>query len=320
MTPGILSAVRAGCAWVAGTAEHVRINGDPDSYARSFNPALLTRPEWDTQHHFEGTEGDTVAYVLALDAVNFGSGWFTHLRTEPGISGYFTIASRLAERFRRGGPLDAMELSVMDAGRASDLFGQPLDDPMCAELMDHFAEAWRQLGALLLGRYGGSPTRLVESAGGRAEALVKILADMPYYRDVATYRGRAVPLYKRAQITASDLALALDGRGLGAFDDLDRLTIFADDLVPHVLRMDGLIAYDQTLRGRIDRGELLAPGSAEEVEIRAVAVHAAELVVAELRRAGAAVTARDLDVALWNRGQAPRFSERPRHRTRTTYY
>ena len=38
--------------------------------------------------------------------------------------------------------------------------------------------------------------------------------------------------YKRAQIVASDLALA----GVAEFDDLDRLTIFADNLVPHVLR------------------------------------------------------------------------------------
>ncbi len=37
--------------------------------------------------------------------------------------------------------------------------------------------------------------------------------------------------YKRAQIVASDLALA----GVARFADLDRLTIFADNLVPHVL-------------------------------------------------------------------------------------
>ena len=32
----------------------------------------------------------TLAYVVTLDAVNFGSGWFPELRKRPGMSGYFT--------------------------------------------------------------------------------------------------------------------------------------------------------------------------------------------------------------------------------------
>ena len=51
--------------------------------------------------------------------------------------------------------------------------------------------------------------------------------------------------YKRAQIVPADLALA----GVAEFDDLDRLTIFADNLVPHVLRVDGVLAYDAELAG-----------------------------------------------------------------------
>ena len=75
--------------------------------------------------------------------------------------------------------------------------------------------------------------------------------------------------YKRAQILASDLALA----GVAEFSDLDRLTIFADNLVPHVLRCDGVLVYDDELAARIDRGELLFLGGAER-EIRACALHA----------------------------------------------
>jgi hypothetical protein len=39
-----------------------------------------------------------------------------------------------------------------------------------------------------------------------------------------------------------------------------------------------------------------------------------------LRGAGHAVTSRGLDYLLWNRGQAPHYKARPRHRTRTVYY
>ncbi len=44
---------------------------------------------------------------------------------------------------------------------------------------------------------------------------------MPFFDDVG--------FYKRAQITASDLVHA----GLARFTDIDALTIFADNLVPH---------------------------------------------------------------------------------------
>ncbi len=92
-----------------------------------------------------------------------------------------------------------------------------------------------------------------------------------------------MPFYKRAQLAAADLALALDGAGPGAFDDLDRLTIFADNLVPHVLRVDGVLRYDDTLAARVAAGELLLPGEPSEVEIQAAAVHAVELLVAACR-------------------------------------
>jgi hypothetical protein len=48
------------------------------------------------------------------------------------------------------------------------------------------------------------------------------------HRDQAVYRGRQVFLYKRAQIFAGDLYGAYGGRGLGAFDDIHRITMFAD--------------------------------------------------------------------------------------------
>ncbi len=117
--------------------------------------------------------------------------------------------------------------------------------------------------------------------------------------------------YKRAQITASDLALA----GLAEFGDLDALTSFADNLVPHVLRVEGVLGYDPALATRINAGELLPPGSREEREIRACGLHACELIAAEL-----GIPPRELDMRLWNRGQAPRYKRVPRHRTRTVYY
>jgi len=143
---------------------------------------------------------------------------------------------------------------------------------------------------------------------------------MPMFADVADYIGLRVPFYKRAQLAAADLAIAFGGQGWGRFGDLEKLTIFADNLVPHVLRHDGVLVYERDLAARIDAGEEVAVGSAPEVELRAVAVHAVELIKAELARQGRDVTAMGLDQLLWNRGQQPVYRAGPRHRTRTVFY
>ena len=130
---------------------------------------------------------------------------------------------------------------------------------------------------------------LVEAADGSAERLATLLArGMRFFDD----RG----FYKRAQIVPSDLALA----GAASFDDLDRLTIFADNLVPHVLRVDGVLRYDPELAARIDAGELLPQGRAEQ-EIRACALHACEQLAA---RTGIAAA----------RARHPALEPRPRAR------
>jgi hypothetical protein len=90
---------------------------------------------------------------------------------------------------------------------------------------------------------------------------------------------------------------------------------FADNLLPYVLRLDGVLIYDPELAALVDHGHPLPAGSRMEREIRACAVHACERLARRL-----AVAPRVLDNWLWNRGQAPPYSERPAHRTHTVFY
>jgi hypothetical protein len=313
--------VRIACQAVAARARHVRINHDlVPSYAATLPLAQAICAAHDPHTHYLGHGDDTVAFFLTLDAINFGSGYFPHLRKRPGLSGYFTVAAGLNDHYQAHGPLSARELSALTAQDCARIFGQDLTGPPIAELMQLFAKALNDLGRYLVERFDGRFTRLVDAAGGSAEELARLLVAMPCFDDVGRYAALEVPFYKRAQLTAADLSLAFGEQGPGHFDDLDRLTIFADNLVPHVLRIDGILLYDEGLAARIDREELIPAGSPEEVEIRACAVHAAELLVEALRRARYDVTAQQLDYLLWNRGQAPHYKRRPRHRTRTVYY
>lgn len=313
--------IRAACAEVARRARFVRID---EAGLHRLADRLVAEPvsaSGDPARRPFDDDATTLAFVVSLDAVNFGSGWFPRLVKREGRSGYFTIAGGLEDHVRESGPPTADFLERATAGSCAVLFGQPLHDPDVTELMGLFARAWNELGACLRLHHDGSFERLVDAAGGRAEWLVRELATLDSYRDECVYQGDLrVPLYKRAQITVSDLHVAFGGRGYGAFSDIDALTMFADNLVPHVLRVEGALEYDAALLARIEAGELLAAGSAEEIEIRAVGLHAVERLVGACRARGLATNAPALDHRLWHRGQDPRIKRHPRHRTRCTFY
>jgi len=281
--------VREHCAAIASSARHVSIDLDAAGRIEPGSPPVLDR----ARPYLERSREDVAMYMLTLDAINFGSGWFPTLRKRPGSSGYYTVAWSLAERFREVGPWSADELRHIDAAEVADVLGQDRRH----ELMGLYADALRSLGDFLTGR------SVLDLLAGSAVQLAEVLAEgMPFFDDTG--------FWKRAQITANDMALA----GVAEFDDLDELTIFADNLVPHVLRVDGVLVYDPPLGGHIDREELLPPGP-EETEIRACAVHACVHIAREL-----GVPERTLDTWLWDRGQEPRYKALPRHRTRTIYY
>ncbi len=321
MGAGMLDQVRTACRAVAERAKQVHINYDAiGPYAPSLPLEQIAQPTHDPGTHYLGHGDDTVAFFLTLDAINFGSGYFPQLHKRPGLSGYFTIASCLNDYFESHGRLTAPQLAQLTPRECTRIFGQESCSVPIAELMQLFADALNDLGRYLLQGFHGSFVGLVESAGTSAERLAELLIEMPYFQDVSRYGDLDVPFYKRAQITSADLWIAFDGQGPGHFEDIDRLTIFADNLVPHVLRVDGILHYDEDLAARIDGGELIPSGSAAEVEMRACALHAVELTSAELRTSGHNVPPMKLDYLLWHRGQEPHYKARPRHRTRTIYY
>ncbi len=117
---------------------------------------------------------------------------------------------------------------------------------------------------------------MIDAADGSATAFAQRLGSWDCFADSSPYDELTVPFLKRAQIAAADLHRA----GSARFTDLDRLTMFADNLVPHVLRLDGVLAFDPGLVARIEAEQLIEHDSPEEVEIRACALHAVELIVA----------------------------------------
>ncbi|MEZ5167115.1 MAG: queuosine salvage family protein [Acidimicrobiales bacterium] len=196
-----------------------------------------------------------------------------------------------------------------------------LDGGPAHELMALFTQAWHDLAAFVDATGNGSFVSTIEQAGGSAARLVDMLAGMPFFRDVHAHpEAGEVALYKRAQIVVQDLHVAFGGSGPGQFVDREQLTMFADNLVPHVLRVEGVLDFDADLLARIEAVDDIAIGSPAEVEIRACGLHAVELLAEALAAGGRPTTAADLDNVLWNLGAADRYKAIPRHRTRCVYY
>ncbi|MGI8427912.1 MAG: queuosine salvage family protein [Solirubrobacteraceae bacterium] len=270
--------------------------------------AQLAAPPDPEAELLTGDRETRAGFWLCLDAINFGSGWFPTLRKRPGRSGYFAVAIGVRERFARDGAMDAATLSGIEAAEVAEVLGQDPGHP----LMALFAAALRDVGHHVDSEHEGSFAAVVDAAAGRAVVLVDKLAAWDAFADTSSFQELRVPFLKRAQITAADLHRS----GVADFIDLEQLTLFADNLVPHVLRVDEMLSYEPALLARIERGEQLEHGSPEEVAIRACALHAVELLSAQLPGTRAC----DLDLTLWNRGQAARYRAISRHRTRCTAY
>ena len=288
---------------MAERARWVRIEADAIAdYAAGLPP-----PEPDDEPAPFAEDPETAAaFAICMNAINFGSGWWSTIRKRPGLSGYGTMAAGVTDRFASHGPWRVEELVVMDAKTIAAVVDQDPEHP----LMPQFAAALRDVGNHIQAEHDG---RFLGPAEATASlpALAATFAAWGAFADVSRYEGRPIPFYKRAQLAAADLHRA----GVADLPGLDRLTAFADNLVPHVLRVDGILRLDPDLTARIEAGDLLEHGSAEEVELRACAVHAIELLAPASPLAPA-----EIDSALWNRGRGRRYKALSRPRSRNTAY
>ena len=314
---------------VVATARAVRIG--PAAVARAAD-ALAGRalpvPAWNERYHWSDGGPRTANTTLLLDALNFcfwadpgEPRWTLEYRGER-LDGYWALAAALKRAIEDEGlPLwDAAYLREIPDADAERIFHPTGRSVGRIPLYPARVANMREAGRVLTERYGGWFGNAVEAAGHRAPALARLLAaEFPSFDDVATYAGRGVRLYKRAQICASDLYGVFGGTRRGALADLDGLTAFADYKVPQILRAEGILAYAPDLAERIAALRPLPAGSPEEVEIRAATIWGVELLRRALAARGVAVRAFEVDWYLWTLAQ-DRRDMAPYHRTRTIYY
>lgn len=307
---------------VVEKSKHVRINQDRMA---KLADKLKERPipPWDNELQYLGTEENTVQYYFFLDSINFcfwakrGEKRWSYQKNGEWLKGYYAFSFAIKRAIEENPRLlDANYLSEISFDNFSEIFSGKGKLLLLKERYKIIKENF----GILAERFKGKASVLVGKAKNDVNRLVRLLlAFFPNFMDVSNYQGKKVYFLKRAQIFANDLYYSLENKSLGCFKNLEDLTIFADYKIPQLLEAERVLEYSQDLLAKIKNEELIDAGSEEEVEIRANAIHACELLVEQIEKLGRKINSNQLDWLLWVLAKKTKFTL-PHHKTLTTFY
>ena len=126
MTTDVLARIRTACAQVTAQATYVHIDQQQlESVRRHRCATTASDRETDLGRQRLGDDESTAAFVITLDAINFGSGYFPYLRKRDGQSGYHTVAASLRDHVTRRGPIAGGGCARSTLPSCNKIFDQP---------------------------------------------------------------------------------------------------------------------------------------------------------------------------------------------------
>lgn len=286
------------------------------------------------QFHPKPTDPRALNWLLVIDTLNFCF-WTPGDDTKwkvSGQTGYFALCAAICRALDEGVDITdpALYSKISEEKLAHILRG---DDPTTrCPLIPERVQCLHEVGSKMLEKYEGKFENCVLKCQKSALRLLDlIVSEFPCFRDEADFAGQRVGIYKRAQILVGDIWACFRGEGLGEFEDIQKITMFADYRVPQVLVHYGAIEYSTELLQILHTGILLKNGSEQEVEIRGASVYVVEelkdLVLAELKKNHPDVPTDKvnsilLDHFLWDyrRKHAAELEYIPFHKTLSVYY
>lgn len=192
-----------------------------------------------SQHQFHPSSSDPLAmnWLFLIDTLNFcfwTPGDDTKWRVN-GETGYFALCAAIRRAMDEG-------IDVTNPSFYRDISVEKLshilrgDDPETrCPLINERVECLHEVGTKLVEKYEGNFENCVRKCRSSAMVLLDLIVqEFPCFRDEAVFKGERVAIYKRAQILVGDIWACYRGDGLGHFDDIVKITMFADYRVPQV--------------------------------------------------------------------------------------
>ncbi|KAJ1765822.1 hypothetical protein IW139_003232 [Coemansia sp. RSA 353] len=305
--------------------------------------------EW-KKHELTPNTADAAAieWIFVVDTLNF-SFWSDRTNKNEQYTvtldgtehrGYWSLCAAINRAINEGIPIThASYYAHASLSDLSHIFRTDLPNvqehiPMLAERV----QCLHETGRVLLEKYGGKFANMLKQCEGSAQTLVEmVVRDFACYRDEHMFQGRRVDLYKRAQILVADIWACFEGQKDGMFEDIDKITMFADYRVPQALCHFGALEYSPRLLEYLKTSEvavrqgtsasppepgLLPTGHKWEVEIRGNSIWAVERICQHIRASGVHVNAILIDFYMWDYAKAhpEAMASIPIHLTRSIFY
>ena len=275
-----------------------------------------------------GKRDDIIDFILTCDCIDTAfTDFTTHEKFQVDYAGthwsdsdaLFACMKRAMDN--RTPVLDGNFLAQVTRPELEKIFAGNIEIPM----LDQKMEVLHQVGAVLAERYQGRfhnfindcPLRLYDKGDGLVERMAR---EFPRFNDVSEYDGHTIKIYKLAQLGLWFVYSSLRKTGLFKLEDLDKMTAFADYMVPVPLRLFGIFTYSPELEQAINSHQMIARNSRQEVEIRAHTLYATALLseeINQLRPANLQIIIPQIDARLWTHYHTTWW---PHHLTKTIMY
>ena len=276
----------------------------------------------------QGDPNDAIDFILVSNSIDTAFTDFdTHVKFQVDYAGQHWSDSDaefacLKRAMDQGVPiLDGNYLAKVTRDELNKIFQANIEMPM----LDEKLAVLHQVGKVLADKYDGhfhnfvrscSP-KLYDNGNGLIDRLVK---EFPRFNDVSLLDGREIKFYKLPQLGIWMLYATMYPSGKFRLDDPEKMTAFADYIVPVALRLMGITSYSKELEHAINSYQLIPRDSRWEIEIRAHCIYATALLreeVNKLRAPEAQVIIPQIDARLWTHYHTTTW---PHHLTKTIMY
>jgi len=314
---------------VISGSQHVRTNLRKIAEVASWMAyEELPMPQLGLPYGMEKNLDQAVDFILVAGTIDFAfTDFSTHAKFQVDYQGRHTSDSEamfacMKRALDEGIPLlEGSYLARVTRADLAHIFRGNIEMPM----LDERVEIFHQMGQVLEKNYGSQFHNFVRACSPRlydgGKGLIdKLVAEFPRFNDTSRYNGHEVKFYKLAQLGIWMLYSPLHASGGFRLEDPEKMTAFADYIVPVALRVMGITSYSPALEKAINTYEMIPRDSREEIEIRAHCLYATALLreeVNKLRPPDRQVIIPQIDARLWTHYHTTHW---PHHLTRTIMY
>ncbi len=310
-------------------SKHVRTNVDKIvEHARWMAYEDLPFPEMSLPFGLGKTIEEAIDFVMVSTAINTAfTDFSSHEKFEVEYAGTrWSDSEGMIASLKRAmdegiAVLDGAFLAKVTRPELSRIFRGNIEMPM----LDEKLAVLNAIGRTLVDRHHGHfhefvrscPPRLYDGGRGLVERLV---VEFPRFNDVSQYDGHEVKLYKLTQLGYWGLYSARKAKGDFPLEDAEKMTAFADYILPVALRLMEIFSYSPALEKAINTYQLVPRDSPEEIEIRAHTIYATAILREEVNRhrpAEKQVIIPQIDARLWTHYHTTFW---PHHLTKTIMY